>query len=296
MLAQDSTATSSVSFAFVHAVPLVVYSNTNHDKEKCALPVICTDTLKSGGRYPDSGSRGWYYDRHTKGCKEVTYQGCVGHTNLFPTWSECQSSCGPTDGRCACPLDYQPVCASDGRVYGNECLAKCRGLGILSGMICDTDVACKLPKDPGPCKGAEERWYFDVVEGQCKKFHYGGCRGNTNNFQSLRECQASCGHVDGCPCPLLVDRPVCGENGHTYENLCEADCHKVKVVKEGKCDGEVICKLPSGDPGLCEAYIPSWYYDPQTKSCKAFVYGGCGGTANRFGTKKECEEMCLTRK
>ena len=28
------------------------------------------------------------------------------------------------------------------------------------------------------------------------------------------------------------------------------------------------------DPGVCKAYVPSYYYDPATKDCRFFVYGG----------------------
>lgn len=44
--------------------------------------------------------------------------------------------------------------------------------------------------------------------------------------------------------------------------------------------------------GPCEAYIPSFYYDANVDKCQRFVYGGCGGNANRFITKADCMEMC----
>ncbi|EDW76467.2 uncharacterized protein Dwil_GK15469 [Drosophila willistoni] len=55
------------------------------------------------------------------------------------------------------------------------------------------------------------------------------------------------------------------------------------------------CGLPhsrNGDGRIsCEAYIPSWSFDGQ--ECVKFIYGGCGGNANRFGTKEACEAKCL---
>ena len=36
-------------------------------------------------------------------------------------------------------------------------------------------------------------------------------------------------------------------------------------------------------PGMCLAYFPSWAYDINKGICRGFVYGGCGGNANRFG-------------
>jgi papilin len=33
-------------------------------------------------------------------------------------------------------------------------------------------------------------------------------------------------------------------------------------------------------------------YDEATQKCVRFIYGGCGGTDNRFGTIKECIDTC----
>ena len=40
----------------------------------------------------------------------------------------------PTDCICAAILD--PVCASDGRTYGNACEAACEGLSVVSSDEC----------------------------------------------------------------------------------------------------------------------------------------------------------------
>ncbi|XP_029462348.1 collagen alpha-3(VI) chain isoform X2 [Rhinatrema bivittatum] len=53
-----------------------------------------------------------------------------------------------------------------------------------------------------------------------------------------------------------------------------------------------ICKLQK-EEGTCREYVLKWYYDPQTKSCARFWYGGCGGNDNRFSTQKECEKTCI---
>ncbi|GBN38295.1 Tissue factor pathway inhibitor [Araneus ventricosus] len=44
--------------------------------------------------------------------------------------------------------------------------------------------------------------------------------------------------------------------------------------------------------GLCLAYIPSFYYNPATKKCQSFIYGGCRGNLNRFFSEVECMRVC----
>ena len=55
-----------------------------------------------------------------------------------------------------------------------------------------------------------------------------------------------------------------------------------------------ICTLPH-ITGRCKAYFPSWYYDSASKSCKKFIYGGCGGNGNRFETEEACKARCAPK-
>nr|XP_020043155.1 collagen alpha-3(VI) chain isoform X1 [Castor canadensis]XP_020043156.1 collagen alpha-3(VI) chain isoform X1 [Castor canadensis]XP_020043157.1 collagen alpha-3(VI) chain isoform X1 [Castor canadensis] len=52
-----------------------------------------------------------------------------------------------------------------------------------------------------------------------------------------------------------------------------------------------ICHLPK-DPGTCRSFNLFWYYDPDTKSCGRFWFGGCGGNENKFKSQEECEKVC----
>ncbi len=54
------------------------------------------------------------------------------------------------------------------------------------------EAACQLEKDPGPCRAAIRRFYYDVRRSKCKPFVYGGCDGNENNFESKDACQSAC--------------------------------------------------------------------------------------------------------
>ncbi|KAM3186852.1 hypothetical protein ACTXT7_003488 [Hymenolepis weldensis] len=46
------------------------------------------------------------------------------------------------------------------------------------------------------------------------------------------------------------------------------------------------------DPGPCREYVPAYYYDPYSNSCREFIYGGCGGNRNRFYSYHACNLLC----
>ncbi|GAA6088513.1 collagen alpha-1(VII) chain isoform X1 [Tachysurus ichikawai] len=47
------------------------------------------------------------------------------------------------------------------------------------------------------------------------------------------------------------------------------------------------------DEGGCSRYTLRWYFNAQVGECRPFIYSGCGGNANRYTHKEECEENCL---
>ena len=112
---------------------------------------------------------------------------------------------------------------------------------------------CHEDKVTGPCKGYFPRFYYDEETGLCKKFIYGGCEGNNNNFKTFDECQNVCQ-------ASLQRRPK--------------SCYEDKVV------------------GPCRAKILRFYYDDKSGKCQRFFYGGCLGNKNNFRTDLECQKTC----
>lgn len=49
-----------------------------------------------------------------------------------------------------------------------------------------------MPPSAGECDKFTKRFYFSKDENVCKKFNYGGCGGNKNNFKSKEECANRC--------------------------------------------------------------------------------------------------------
>nr|DAC80551.1 TPA_inf: conotoxin superfamily conkunitzin 1 [Conus magus] len=77
----------------------------------------------------------------------------------------------------------------------------------------------------------------------------------------------------------------CGGNANRFQTLEE--CQRACRAPFRKSD----CKLPK-ETGPCRALMPSYYYDLSTETCEPFIYGGCGGNANRFDTFAECKQRC----
>nr|ACV66786.1 serine protease inhibitor 2 [Rana chensinensis] len=177
-----------------------------------------------------------------------------------------------------------------------------------------TAQVCDLPPKRGPCKARLDRFYYNQRTKTCKDFVYGGCQGNGNNFLTKDDCERTCKSVPDCDQPLVIGRcpgPIhlgfrfpnyyydketgtckpfiyggCGGNKNNFDT--QEDC-------EASCKPAISCDLPS-DSGPCEVYIPRFYYDRETKTCKDFIYGGCQGNGNNFLTKEDCERTCKSRK
>ncbi|GAA57383.1 kunitz-type serine protease inhibitor 6, partial [Clonorchis sinensis] len=45
--------------------------------------------------------------------------------------------------------------------------------------------------------------------------------------------------------------------------------------------------------GPCKGHMPQVFFNRTSGACEDFIYGGCAGNANRFGTVAECELACL---
>jgi len=48
------------------------------------------------------------------------------------------------------------------------------------------------------------------------------------------------------------------------------------------------------ETGPCSNYTIYWYYDSTYGDCSRFWYGGCDGNDNRFDTRDECRNRCVS--
>uniref|UniRef100_A0A8C9R9N8 Tissue factor pathway inhibitor-like n=1 Tax=Scleropages formosus TaxID=113540 RepID=A0A8C9R9N8_SCLFO len=101
----------------------------------------------------------FYYDAAKSHCVPFFYYGQGGNDNRFDTEVSCMQACSDR---------HQELYPTGGAV-------------------------CELPKDQGTCLALFLMFYYNVEEKTCRTFHYSGCGGNGNRFETREECLQTCG-------------------------------------------------------------------------------------------------------
>lgn len=115
-----------------------------------------------------------------------------------------------------CPRIWDPVCGCDGQTYSNDCERRAAGVSLRHPGECRPPVAdCRTNDDCGP------REVCLHAPGQCDEI--GICE---------RRPEA---------CIQIYD-PVCGCDGRTYGNQCEALANGVSVAHRGMCAPTAGCR------------------------------------------------------
>ncbi|XP_037675837.1 kunitz-type protease inhibitor 2 isoform X1 [Choloepus didactylus] len=147
---------------------------------------------------------------------------------------------------------------------------------------------CQVSKVVGRCRASIPRWWYNVTDGSCQQFVYGGCGGNDNNYLTKEKCLEKCAGVT----VNAVDVQATSRNG--------ADSSIPSVLRGQNSDDfsgdifnyEEYCTAKA-ETGPCRAAFPRWYFDVEKNVCDNFIYGGCRGNKNIYQSKEECMHRCF---
>uniref|UniRef100_A0A1I8EE91 BPTI/Kunitz inhibitor domain-containing protein n=1 Tax=Wuchereria bancrofti TaxID=6293 RepID=A0A1I8EE91_WUCBA len=110
------------------------------------------------------------------------------------------------------------------------------------------------------------KWHWNEINQECEEFHYGGCLGNGNRFDSKQQ------YMNPNYYPIFISH--LGEIN--FASFLEM------LIREGYYNDDRKGHW--------------WYYFNATDGdCHRFFYYGCGGNDNRFYSHYHCKKVCGER-
>nr|XP_045011570.1 kunitz-type protease inhibitor 2 [Jaculus jaculus] len=146
--------------------------------------------------------------------------------------------------------------------------------------------SCRVSKVVGRCRASIPRWWYNVTDGSCQPFMYGGCEGNDNNYLSKEECLENCAGVTGNDIGGLGSSGGADSSVQSVPRRQDSDDLSDEIFNY-----EEYC-IPKAVTGPCRAAFRRWYFDAEKNSCDSFIYGGCRGNKNRYLSQEACMLRC----
>ncbi|XP_059237489.1 kunitz-type protease inhibitor 2 [Mustela nigripes] len=147
---------------------------------------------------------------------------------------------------------------------------------------------CRVPKKVGRCRASFPRWWYNVTDGSCQQFVYGGCDGNKNNYMTKEDCLEKCAGVT----ENTIDELATRRNGADSAVPSVSRRQDSDDLSSDIFDYQEYCTAKAVT-GPCRASFLRWYFDAEKNSCDSFIYGGCRGNKNSYLSEEECMHHCL---
>lgn len=186
----------------------------------------------------------------------------------------------------------------------------------LGDKLAEASDTCALPEPQSSCYDYQMQWRYNMKDGRCVQYWYGGCDGNANSFDTLDQCEGKCVQPNGtdiCRLALVNPTSICHYNQTRYyydSNLskckefvysgCLGNANNFETLHdcERKCQTPLLFEQCSLIPkkGPCHGDHKRWFYDSLNGRCEQFSYGGCLKNKNNYIDPSDCVESCVKPK
>ena len=102
----------------------------------------------------------------------------------------------------------QPQTFAQGGMWVAECGLFPPGSNTHVVGACFPAAPCLQPMDEGSCQHYTLLWYYHVEANACRPFIFGGCRGNSNRFETRWKCERRCKTSAGKAAPEPSNSPL----------------------------------------------------------------------------------------
>ena len=204
----------------------------------CACPAIMRPVCGANGRTFDNECVA-----RCQGVAVASQGACAGGAGIVPgvapgagAGTAAVGAASGVGGRqCACPRNYRRVCGADGVGYNNPCLATCAGTTVAAEGDCPEGAAKKAAAAPAAATTAAAPAAAAKPAAATKPTAAPAAKpAAATTTTAAAPAAAAAAAKPACACGR-ESIPLCGLDGKTYQNPCEAKCAGTAQAYPGAC-------------------------------------------------------------